>query len=94
MLDGWIWADEETVSSPMEFAWGDEEGEPSWDESLDLGEEEEEEGDEGAEVDDLDDERDDEDEEDDGEWEEWENEFEEEDDDGFGRRRTGRPEWN
>ena len=83
MLDGWIWADEETLSSPMAFAWDDDGDEGGWETSLDWEDED----------DDLDEEWDDDDDEDE-EWEEWEAKFEEEEEDEFGRRRSGRPDWN
>jgi hypothetical protein len=40
MRDGWIWADEELLSSPMEFAWDDDADEGDWDEDLDWEDEE------------------------------------------------------
>jgi hypothetical protein len=82
MEDGWNWADEELTSSPMGFAWDDDEEEEGWDEDLDWEDEE----------DDLDEDWEDEEEEND--WEEWEEEFEDEEDDSFGRRKPSRPEWN
>ena len=42
MRDGWIWAGEELLSSPMEFAWDDDGDEEDWDEDLDWEDEDDE----------------------------------------------------
>lgn len=92
MLHGWNQADGEIPSSPMEFAWGDEDYEEGWGGSLDW-------SDEDLDEDDLDEGWDDEDEDadeeedDDEEWAEWGKGFED-DEDSLGRRRSGRHEWN
>ena len=92
MQDGWVWADEESTSSPMEFARGDEDYDEEGEGGVDWEEEEDDEGGEDEEGEE-DDEWGDEDEDDDDAWEEWEDEFDEDDDDSLGRKRSGRPEW-
>lgn len=84
MQYGWIWADDEIMSLPMDFAVGDEDDEEEWDEDADWDDDE----------DDLDEEWDDEDEEDDEDWEELEEKLEEAEDESYARRRASRPEWN